>query len=595
MTSTEIGFGSRSRLAAVSAGILLALFGSAQAGVINVPSVSFADVNSAVALAADGDTVVIPAGTAIWASTLNVTKAITLQGAGIGGTIVQDNAPNPTSQSAILIDVTLVPGKTTRITGLEFRGLRTAGGSSVIELNGINNDGSRARVDHCKFNLVNMTCMVWPKGVIGVIDHCEHIINGTGGFLCYVFHENWNGGSKSDKSWSDDAHWGTDQFWFIEDNIISAGGGSAGAACMDSYRGARWVFRHNTVKNCNLSAHGTESSGRTRGTRAVEVYDNTFTVAADPPQTATGVSRSTVLNLRSGSALMHHNTSTGFGGNWALRTDDDRLAGNYKAFGAADGDIPWDNMISNPRESGTATGGSALTLTDTSKTWTPNDKWKGYVIRQVKLSGTATGGDNNSMIDTSKSWVANQWARYMIKDTTTGKWGYIDSNTANTINYTGFGAATFAAGNTYEIVNASYITDSTSNSLTYFGAIIGPDVAFSGGEKYQINKVDETLDAPGRGKCDDLGGATNPSPQNLNQVTEPVYEWLNSHNGQPSANTIYIGSNYPSVFRAGEHCKNNTIKPGYSPFVYPHPLVSGVPAGPAAPAAPANLRVAPTQ
>ncbi len=52
-----------------------------QPAVIKAVSVSFANVSTAIGLAKDGDTVVIPAGSAIWTSTLTITKGITLQGA----------------------------------------------------------------------------------------------------------------------------------------------------------------------------------------------------------------------------------------------------------------------------------------------------------------------------------------------------------------------------------------------------------------------------------------------------------------------------------------------------------------------------------
>ena len=45
-------------------------------------------------LAVDGDTIVLPAGTFTWISGITITKAITLQGQGVGSTIVKDNIQN---------------------------------------------------------------------------------------------------------------------------------------------------------------------------------------------------------------------------------------------------------------------------------------------------------------------------------------------------------------------------------------------------------------------------------------------------------------------------------------------------------------------
>src|SRR5207302_10564325 len=60
------------------------------AATIEAKSVSFADVNSAVAAAKDGDTVTVPAGVATWTAPLTITNNITLQGAGAASTTIVD-------------------------------------------------------------------------------------------------------------------------------------------------------------------------------------------------------------------------------------------------------------------------------------------------------------------------------------------------------------------------------------------------------------------------------------------------------------------------------------------------------------------------
>ena len=60
----------------------------------NALSPSYTDVNNAVASAASGDTVNVPAGTATWSSTLAIgTKAISLIGAGAGSTVITTQRP----------------------------------------------------------------------------------------------------------------------------------------------------------------------------------------------------------------------------------------------------------------------------------------------------------------------------------------------------------------------------------------------------------------------------------------------------------------------------------------------------------------------
>ena len=60
--------------------------------------------------AQNGDTITIPASTFTWLTGITITKAITLQGAGIGATIIKDNASN-----VKLIDCLLVASQLTRI------------------------------------------------------------------------------------------------------------------------------------------------------------------------------------------------------------------------------------------------------------------------------------------------------------------------------------------------------------------------------------------------------------------------------------------------------------------------------------------------
>ena len=55
-------------------------------------SASRADVVAAIQRATDGDTVTIPAGTATWTTGVNTGKAITLQGAGVGFTVILEES-----------------------------------------------------------------------------------------------------------------------------------------------------------------------------------------------------------------------------------------------------------------------------------------------------------------------------------------------------------------------------------------------------------------------------------------------------------------------------------------------------------------------
>src|ERR1700747_1232584 len=98
-----------SALVSLATTLILALSRLAGATTVNANSTSLSDVAAAIASAADGDTVTIPGGTATWTRTLAVRKAITIQGAGVGVTIIKDSV-----QDGRLIDWVLAAGYPSR-------------------------------------------------------------------------------------------------------------------------------------------------------------------------------------------------------------------------------------------------------------------------------------------------------------------------------------------------------------------------------------------------------------------------------------------------------------------------------------------------
>jgi hypothetical protein len=488
--------------------LILALPGSAEAATINAASVSLTDVTRAVASAADGDTVVVPAGTASWTNNLAISKAITLQGAGIGRTIIIDSVPNGTPQKN-LMRWTLVANKASRMTGIEFQGDPSARpkpiANGVITINavgGSNVDNRTMRIDHCKFNQLYSN-YIMPVDMVGVIDHNEFIFRAANNIGIYSYQKHWNGAADyGDGSWEADSNFGSDKFLFIEDNTFTRPVGRQ-YAVIDGSGGARWVFRHNTVTRGWLEAHGTESGGRNRGTRAFEIYNNTF---------QSNYYNGIIANIRSGTGVIHGNIATGYpNANFALRCP--RMFYPFNPWGAGDGANQWDvNLDGGPFYSGTASSSGRLTVT---------------------VSGTP--------------WTTNQWIGYSIKKT---------SNLAKS--------------------NAAAIVSNTNNTITFTGngGYVGGNLSFSSGDTFQIWKVLQALDQPGRAKGSLIAGTTPSRASGWNdQVTEPLYQWNNTTTEGPA---IYFISG-SKVVRPNEHYFDNTAKPGYTPYTYPHPLTSSPP------------------
>jgi hypothetical protein len=396
-------------LLSLLAALLLVVVGSAQAVTYNSNG-SAGDIQLKHNGAANGDTITIPAGTFTWSVQLNITKAITLQGSGIGNTIIKD------AGSASLITWNLVAGKPSRMTGIEFRD----GGRTVLDWGvqsfGSNTNGSTMRIDHCKFDHLKGFAIT-PNDTIGVIDH-NTILFSSSNIPIYPFHKNWNNqGPLAGGSWHDSSHFGTSQFLFIEDNVITA---DSPAAAFDCYGGARIVFRYNTCTRVHCEIHGTEC-GIYRGGRAFEIYNNTFVgpTAGDY-----------IINGRSGIFVVHDNQSTGISGA-KLQLVNYRAPQFDAPWGQADGTSPWDvNLPGGPFYSGIATSGTS--------------NGGAYGFPTVTVSGSP--------------WTVNQWKGYSIKKTSAEvspqKGSYILGNTTNTITFlpsVNFANMSFSNGNTFQL------------------------------------------------------------------------------------------------------------------------------------------------
>jgi hypothetical protein len=79
------------------------------------------------------------------------------------------------------------------------------------------------------------------------------------------------------------------------------------------------------------------------------------------------------------------------------------------------------------------------------------------------------------------------------------------------------------------------------------------------------------LDQPGLGQ--QVGTMDRANPRWMQQATEPCYEW-NNVNDNGTAIHYAIGGNNTTIL-LGRDYFNDTPMPGYTSYVYPHPLVTG--------------------
>ena len=471
----------------------------------------------------DGDTITLPAGTFTWSSTVTITKGTTIQ-----GLTTTDSVNGTASDQTIIIDnITRIPGgapivvlstslgRSYRVTGLTFR----AGGLAVAFNGGllISGNSHAVRIDHCHLDDLrsqNDNIAIWGD-VYGVIDH------NVADYTTYTRFFFSNGSYPGDAVWASPADWGTEKFMFLEDNYINnrtytnefAGG-------TDDLSGARWVLRYNHCFNISIQNHGTEI-GRYRGGYAREVYNNDFHFVVT--RIAGGI--------RSGSVIMHDNTYFGAVPNQGLGLQAYRSFFNaLSAPWGPSGDTPWDYNVTEPNG-------------------THIDGHPPYLF----ASGTCSSGSNETtIVDTSKNWIPNKWIGYTAKRVSDNGIMLVLSNTSNTL-----------------------------SGYRYSDSGGGP--IWAAGNQYQIHKVLRILDAPGSGQGDLITGdppintvtGTASHPRN---VLEPCYSWNNVHS--PSGAHINMWStsfNPPGLFIEGRDFINDTPKPGYTTYVYPHPLVGGQP------------------
>jgi hypothetical protein len=450
--------------------------------------------------ALNGDTITLPAGTFTWSTLLTITKGVTIQGAGsgVGGTVIRDAKP-----SGQLILITLAANNLTRLTGIDFedggRVTYASGPSGLIHVDGSNTNGSRFRWDHCTFN--DLKGQIVMDTVIGVIDHNTITIGPNGGGTVQVYGNWWNGGTNGDLSWPDTTGFGTDRFLFMEDNLFNnTAGGIPGLT--DAYAGGRFVVRHNTIVNREVHGHGTESTGRQRGVRAVEVYNNNYA--------GQNASNKFAGTMRSGTVLFHDNTFSGYGG-WSnlliYSLVNNRSNWTFPPWDGADGTSQWD------------------------------------VNTGPSFSGAATAVGSHIVTVSGARWTSNQWAGYTVRR---------DAG----------GSPSFAE-----------ITSNTSTTLT-FGSGFAGSLSFNVGDTFKIYHVDQAMDSPGRARGLAILGTPPVKPAGWNdQVTEPCYSWNNVVTDTTAPNVNFSTSDIS--IRQGEHFFNDTPMPGYTPYVYPHPLVSG--------------------
>ena len=228
-----------------------------------------------------------------------------------------------------IISATLKPMQSFRLTGFTFK---YGASTTTADNGGVHLLGTcpSTRIDHCHFDQLYANPFIMTRGQIyGVVDHC--VFDERGRSLTFqVYHDGWGGQTHGDGSWADDTYFGSEKFLFIEDctfNKVRGGG-------LDCYSGGRYVARHNRFNNLGTQSHGTETTGRHRSARAIEIYNNTFNWTREPVKAG---------ELRGGCLLVHDNIWTGLRIKNGISLTCYREYYPFRAWGPANGANPLDS------------------------------------------------------------------------------------------------------------------------------------------------------------------------------------------------------------------------------------------------------------
>ena len=285
----------------------------AKAATITAASVAYNDVIAALALAATGDTVQIPAGSNRWASGTNwvAPASVTLKGAGTsetgGGdqTVIVDDY----SSGSPLLDIDLNASGVFRLTGITFQsGTGSTKDNGTISLTGPTSGSTQVRVDHCHLratSAANYQMMAFWSGIFGVMDRC--ILNFTDTRALYFYNGRRGGTADTvgNYEWSQPTDIGGATHFYIEDNIIlgTNSGSVYSTRLYDATSSAKVVVRFNNLVQSSLGeVHATGHAGNDRGARSQEHYCNsvTSTLTVDPNFAA--------VDMSSGPALVWGNS-----------------------------------------------------------------------------------------------------------------------------------------------------------------------------------------------------------------------------------------------------------------------------------------------
>lgn len=166
---------------------------------------------------------------------------------------------------------------------------------------------------------------------------------------------------------------------------------------------------------------------------------------------------------------------------------------------------------------------------------------------------------------------------------------YYDNQFNRTGTPASYARAIFVRGGTGVIFNNSFsnVYNNIADYMNYRDtAAYAPWGQCNGSSAYDQNAASgyRCVDQPGAGTSNLLTGSTPPA-QWVGNALDPIYQWNNTYGGASNPTNVVSTTNV----KVNRDFYNNTPRPGYTPYTYPHPLTLG--ATPKPPTAPNNVRI----
>lgn len=279
----------------------------------NATTVSYADVNSALALCSAGDTLSIPSGVVTWPSTLNVTIPIHIIGVGSSGV----NRTEIDMQTGTIINFAPTTDAASSIKNIAFSKVAATAAVNVsILVSPVNRLTSGLWINNCTF-LYGQNQIEIDRRTYGLISNCT--FTDAAAVLSIYNTDATDTGSFGDTEWALGKRLGTTNAMVMENCNITYTSGINGITTqyvVDGRSASRFVMRHCTMNSTGTSAtiygpaaHGNYWNGTSeqygRGTMAYEIYDNTFILNSSTPE---------AFLMRGGTLLYYNNIVTSSNG-----------------------------------------------------------------------------------------------------------------------------------------------------------------------------------------------------------------------------------------------------------------------------------------